>query len=294
MRLGFLGDGPWAHLALIRLLEDDGFDVAFVAPRAVAPDHYLENIARNSGVDIVREVSVNDSNFIRNVRELEIEILVSMSFDQIFRKDILGACPIINCHAGKLPFYRGRNVVNWALINGEKEIGVTVHHVDEGIDTGDIIAQTTLPVGECDTYSSVLEKLYPMCSDLLVQALRSIKNKSSVRIEQKLIHPTGSYCSRRKPGDEIIDWNLSSAEIFNFVRALNGPDLCAATYVEQKLVEIRCVKFFDGSHRYQVAPGTILSRTKDGFLVKTGDSVLEIVSQEDRIIVGKRFESGIE
>ena len=71
-----------------------------------------------------------------------------MSFNQIFRKDIINLTPIgiINCHAGKLPFYRGRNILNWVLINDEKEFGITVHFVDEGIDTGDIILQKTFPI----------------------------------------------------------------------------------------------------------------------------------------------------
>ena len=62
----------------------------------------------------------------------------------------------INCHAGKLPFYRGRNVLNWAIINGESEFGITVHFIDDGIDTGDIIKQKTYPISLNDDYKSIL------------------------------------------------------------------------------------------------------------------------------------------
>src|SRR4030066_979230 len=71
------------------------------------------------------------------------DIFVSMSFNQILKKRIIDMAPrgFINCHAGALPYYRGRNILNWALINDAREFGVTVHYVNEGIDTGDIIAQ---------------------------------------------------------------------------------------------------------------------------------------------------------
>ena len=77
-----------------------------------------------------------------------------MSFDQIFKEEIINIPPlkIINCHAGKLPFYRGRNILNWALINDEKEFGITVHYVDFGIDTGDSILQKNYEITDDDDY----------------------------------------------------------------------------------------------------------------------------------------------
>ena len=76
----------------------------------------------------------------------------------------------VNFHAGKLPFYRGRNVINWAIINGETEIGLTAHVVDEGIDTGDIVLQKTLPIGWTDTYGDVLTRIVDNFPDFVSRA----------------------------------------------------------------------------------------------------------------------------
>ena len=83
-----------------------------------------------------------------------------MSFNQIFKQSIISLpeLGIISCHAGKLLLYRGRNVLNWVLINDEKEFGITVHYIDEGIDTGDIIIQKSFQIKDTDTYKSLLEK----------------------------------------------------------------------------------------------------------------------------------------
>ena len=94
-----------------------------------------------------------------------------MSFNQIFKKEIINLplLKTINCHAGKLPFYRGRNILNWVLINDEKEFGVTVHYMDEGIDTGDIIMQDSFSISGLDDYSTLLLRSYEACAACIVQ-----------------------------------------------------------------------------------------------------------------------------
>ena len=159
-----------------------------------------------------------------------------MSFDQIFKTKLfsLPRLGTINCHAGKLPFYRGRNVLNWVLINDEKEFGITVHYVDEGIDTGDIIIQKVFPIFDSDNCDSLLKVAYENCGLLLQSAINLIINKKVKRIKQDQISKHGLYCSKRIEGDEIINWNNSSREIFNFIRALTLPSILA-----QKLIIIK-------------------------------------------------------
>ena len=109
-----------------------------------------------------------------------------MSFDQIFKSEIiyLSKHKIINCHAGKLPFYRGRNVLNWVLINDE-EFGITVHYVDEGIDTGDIILQKKFPISDQDNYKTLLEKSYRMCK-YFIWSILMIKNNNVMLPNKKI------------------------------------------------------------------------------------------------------------
>ncbi|MDR1522244.1 MAG: hypothetical protein LBS28_05280 [Streptococcaceae bacterium] len=84
---------------------------------------------------------MNSKEVINLLKKYNADLFISMSFNQIFKSEIINLPRLktINCHAGKLPFYRSRNILNWVLINDEKEFGITVHYVDEGIDTGDII-----------------------------------------------------------------------------------------------------------------------------------------------------------
>ena len=104
-----------------------------------------------------------------------------MSFNQIFKREMidLPKYGTINCHAGKLPFYRGRNILNWALINDEKEFGITVHYMDEGIDTGDIIVQRTYPIGEEDDYG-ILCFSDSSSRTLSLLSYRTVTNTSSM------------------------------------------------------------------------------------------------------------------
>ncbi|OEY36955.1 formyl transferase [Campylobacter jejuni] len=96
-----------------------------------------------------------------------------MSFDQIFKEELLKLYPrkIINCHAGKLPFYRDRNILNWALINDEKEFGISVHFIDKGINTGDIILQKTYEIKDSDDYTTLLNLCHKECASLLYESL---------------------------------------------------------------------------------------------------------------------------
>jgi len=218
-----------------------------------------------------------------------------MSFNQIFKSAIINLPRLktINCHAGKLPFYRGRNVLNWALINDEKEFGITVHYVDEGIDTGDIILQKVYPVTDNDNYFSLLEIAYEKCADVLYEAINLIKNGNLQSIPQKAIHPVGFYCTQRKIGDEVLNWNQSSRDIFNFVRAICKPGPMARSYLNGQEMKINKVELIPDASVYKNIIGAIIKKEKDGsFLVKTADSFVRVSEYEynEKIKVGDRFE----
>ena len=141
IRVGYFADGPWSHLAFEKIIKDKSIEVIFIVPRSDTNDNTLKEYSTKYNIDYLHPVSINSTEFIETAKSYNVDLLISMSFNQIFKSSIL-AVPkfgVINCHAGKLPFYRGRNILNWALINDEKDFGITVHFVDEGIDTGDII-----------------------------------------------------------------------------------------------------------------------------------------------------------
>ncbi len=143
LRIGYFGDGPWAHQALDLLSRSERFEVAFIVARNDRPDPVLRQYAEQLEVPFLTHPNVNSEEFLHCIEPYACDLHVSMSFNQIMKARSWSSAPegFINCHAGALPFYRGRNILNWAIINGESRFGVTVHYIDPGIDTGNIILQ---------------------------------------------------------------------------------------------------------------------------------------------------------
>lgn len=285
IKIGYFADGPWSHLAFEKLLKDETIEILFIVPRTDTNDNTLEKFAEQYKIAYLWPMNINSAEFIEIAKSYDVDLFVSMSFNQIFKAPIL-AVPklgVINCHAGKLPFYRGRNILNWALINDEKEFGITVHYVDEGIDTGDIIKQEIFPITDNDDYSSLLDIAYMKCASILYLAIKDIQSGESQRIVQNSIHPVGFYCGRRGPGDEIINWNQTSRSLFNFIRSINKPGPMATTYLDGNEIKINRSRLIDFAPEYICIPGQVIAKTTDGFLIKTVDSFFEILEIESEI-----------
>ena len=278
MRIGLFGDGKWAQLALNKILGDPNFEVSFLVPRYDKPDQVLIKIAETSNIPVLLHGNVNSIDFIEKLAKHNADIFVSMSFDQIFKGELIKLTPygVINCHAGALPYYRGRNVLNWAIINGEDSFGVTVHYVDEGIDTGDIIIQKHVDIAIDDDYSTLLEKAYSNCADALYAALKLISQGNVQITKQESIHPVGFYCGRRIEGDELIDWNWNSRRIYDFIRAITVPGPCARTYLQKDSLAVVKSELIINAPNYIGTPGEVLSKDSRGIVIKTGDSTLRI------------------
>lgn len=289
IRIGYFADGPWSHKALEKIIKDDRIQIAFIVPRFDSKDETLLNYAEKYEIDYFKLENVNSANSLEKISIYQCDLLVSMSFNQIFKSEILEITPlgIINCHAGKLPYYRGRNILNWALINDEKEFGITVHFVDEGIDTGDLILQKIFEIREDDNYGSLLEIAYEECATILYESLVLFLENNVKRIPQDFLHPVGMYCGRRVQGDEVINWNDNSRNIFNFIRSISEPGPKAHTKINGKQVKINRARFINNAPSYIGKPGQILSKTKNGYLVKTKDSFIEVLEVNSKLKIGE-------
>jgi len=276
MKIGYFADGPWSHKA-IETLVAEGYEICFITPRFDTQDPVLKDWAEKLDVPFLISENVNDPEFIKLLHEYNPDLLISMSFNQILRSDIINFAPLgfINCHAGKLPFYRGRNPLNWAIINDEKSIGVTVHFIDEGIDTGDIVTQLEVPILESDNYGTLLDKTIDACPKALLDAVTKLNSGDYERIIQTDIDPIGTYFGRRVVGDEVIDWKLSSRRLHNFIRAITIPGPCARTTLpngdELAIVESTEIK---GAPSYIATTGEVIGRCEDGVVLKTSDTTL--------------------
>ncbi|MBI3506473.1 MAG: methionyl-tRNA formyltransferase [Proteobacteria bacterium] len=279
LAIGYFGHGPWAHRALERILADRDCRVVFVATRRVG-DAVLERLATDAGIPYLMPDAINGEAWRERLAGAGCDLFVSMSFDQIFRRPLLDAPRLgtINCHAGALPFYRGRNILNWAIINGETGFGVTVHRVDEGIDTGDILRQDMVPFGPDATYADVLALAHEACAATLHAALVDLRAGQAVARPQRDIHPVGFYCGRRREGDEWIDWTQSERRVHDFVRALSAPGLYARTLLDGRTLAVARTRRIAGAPAYAGTPGEIVGRTSGGIVVKTGDATIEVLA----------------
>lgn len=294
LNIGYFADGPWSHEAFKKLINDSEIKISFICVRFDTQDDTLKEFAQKYNIDYLKHENINSNEFLELLSSYNCDLFVSMSFNQIFKTKIINMPKFktINCHAGKLPFYRGRNILNWALINDEIEFGITVHFIDEGIDTGDIILQRTFPITDSDDYSTLLEVSYLECANILYDAICMFKNSRVEGISQKTIAPRGFYCSQRKIGDENLDWNQSSRDVFNFVRAICKPGPQARAFINGFEMKINKVKYLDNAPSYKCITGAILNKLNHSFLVKTLDSYIEVLEYEfeGTFKVGDRFE----
>ncbi|HEX6640070.1 MAG TPA: methionyl-tRNA formyltransferase [Thermoanaerobaculia bacterium] len=282
MRILLFGDGPWATKCLTPLC-DAGHEIVAVVLRAHPSETGLATLAQSLGVPTLRPAQVNAAECVATIAGLRPDVNLSIAYDQIFGSAIRATASwFLNVHAGKLPEYRGRNIINWAIINGETEIGVTVHLVDHGIDTGDILLQRILPIAWTDTYGDVLDRIIREIPSLVVESLDLI---GSNQAQPRAQGPGGTYYGGRREGDEWIDWSQSSADVYNKIRGITHPGPGARTMLGEESVIIWRAAYDPRWPRYRATPGEVVGRAPgSGAIVKTGDStvLLQDVQVEGR------------
>lgn len=163
------------------------------------------------------------SEFADSLQRLGADLFLISSYSMILPADWLTmpALGAVNIHGGLLPQYRGANVLNWVLVNGERETGVTIHYVDSGIDTGDVILEKRLAVGFEDTALSLRTKLSALWPSALAEVLPMIEKGDCPRTPQD--QSKAKHWPRRRPEDGHIDWNWPAERIYNLIRALVKP-----------------------------------------------------------------------
>lgn len=273
MRILLFGDGAWAGRSLLRL-EADGHTVLAAVGRARPSDTSLSEAAAGTGVPLLQPSQPNGEEFRQQVKTLAPDLAVSISYDRILRRPLLELPRLgcVNIHAGRLPQYRGRNVINWAILNGETEIGVTAHMMDEGIDTGDILLQRLLPIRWTDTYGDVLARVVDSIPDLVSAAVQGLADGTVVRRVQPAL---GTYFGGRGEGDEWLDWSDTSLNLYNKVRGISRPGPGARTLLCDRPVIIWRAEYDPSWPKYLATPGQIVGRCAEGgVVVKTGDSTL--------------------
>lgn len=272
-RVVLFGDGTWAAETLRRLALD-GHQVVAVVLRTRPSNSALADAARALGVPTLQFPRADAPELRAAVVALAPDVLLSVAFNEILRAPLLQVARrgALNVHAGRLPQYRGRNVINWALINGETQLGVTAHLMDEGIDTGDILVQRLLPVGWTDGYGDVLARVIAVVPEVAAEAVAKMARGDGAGTPQA--NDQSTYFGGRGPDDEWLDWTATSRLLHNKVRAITRPGPGARTMLGRTAVTIWRALWEPDWPRYIATPGQVVGRRPDGVLVKTGDSTL--------------------
>ena len=214
---------------------------------------------------ICTKIEKDDSEKIRNLKP---DLIMSIGWRRLIPKSVfqIPRFKTINLHDGLLPQYRGFAPINWAIINGETEIGVTIHYIDESADTGDIILQKQITIDNEKTAKEAYDELLDLSSTMIHQTIELIENGNVVTKKQK--PNEGFFCSRRFPEDGKINWNESRTDIFNLIRALSDPYPNAYCNFNEKIIHIKKARLTDQDFRGP--PGRICSINDDGIVVTCG------------------------
>ncbi len=227
--------------------------------------------ALKRNLKIFEPLKLKDPEFLKFLRELYLDLIVVFAYGKILSKEVL-EIPKEGCwniHLSLLPKYRGASPVQWALLNGEKETGVTIMLMDEGMDTGPILLQKTLSVTEEDTTSSLLQKL-----TLLAKA--SLRETLSLWKEGKIIPQPQpeegvSYAPLIKKEDGYFTFEEPAEKILRKLRALQ-PWPGVFTYYKGKLLKVHSAEFHPLEVRFP--PSQVLKISSQGILVATSEAAL--------------------
>ena len=281
MKIVFMGTPDFSVNALENIVKA-GHDVVGVITQPDKPKgrggkmQYtpVKEKALELGLDVYQPQRVKETEFIEKLKEMNHDAIVVIAFGQILPKAILDmpkyGC--INVHASLLPKYRGAAPIQWSVIDGEKETGVTTMYMNEGLDTGDIIDKVVVPIDKKETGGSLFDKLAIEGGKLILKTLIELENGTAVRTPQD--DSKSNYAGMINKQLGKIDFNKSANEIERLIRGLN-PWPSAYTKMDGKTLKIWDADVDDSEN--DSAPGTITEVGKDFIRVATGKGSLKIL-----------------
>ncbi|RCX23065.1 methionyl-tRNA formyltransferase [Fontibacillus phaseoli] len=283
MNIVFMGTPAFAVPSLEALLKE-GYHVVGVVTQPDRPQGRkkvltptpVKEAALKHGLPVLQPQRLRSPEAVEELAALKPDLIVTAAYGQILPKTVLDlpkyGC--LNVHGSLLPKYRGGAPIQRSIINGERETGITLMYMAEGLDTGDMIAKSIIPIEDEDTAGSIFEKLSVVGAELLIEQLPLILDGTADRIPQN--DAESSYAPNLSRDDERIDWNASSRDIYNRVRGL-VPFSGGFTTWDGEVFKVWSVA--NPSQREKgassgQAPGTVLELSPAGIEVKTGDGTV--------------------
>lgn len=294
MKVIFMGT-PDFSVGTLEALIEAGHDVVLAVTQPDKPKGRgkemqftpVKECAIAHGIPVFQPVKVREASCIEELRTYKADIMVVVAFGQILPKEILEMTPYgcVNVHASLLPKYRGAAPIQWAIINGESESGVTTMQMNEGLDTGDMLLKTVLPLEDTETGGSLHDKLAEAGAQLCVETLAGLEKGTIVPEPQG--EATTDYAKMLDKQLGNIDWSKTAIEIERLIRGLS-PWPSAYTNWNGKVMKIWSAKAIDGIKKSET--GTIVKVEKDAFYVQTGAGYLQV--NELQIPGKKRMDAG--
>lgn len=295
MKIVFMGTPEFAVPCLQKII-DEGHEVLAVVTQPDKPKGRgkklsmppVKELALKYDIEVYQPLKAREESFVNKLKEINPDLIVVVAFGQILPKSILDipnfGC--VNVHASLLPKYRGAAPLNWVIINGEEKTGVTTMYMDVGLDTGDMILKSEIPLDDEITAGELHDKMMIDGADVLKETIQLIAQGKAPREKQNDDETCYSPIMDKSLGN--IDWSKSAKDIHNLVRGVNPWPSAYTTYGDQTM-KIWKTKVLDKNS--DKTPGSILNVDKDGLDVCTGQGVIRIseiqMSGKKRMIVSE-------
>ncbi|MBN2539028.1 MAG: methionyl-tRNA formyltransferase [Deltaproteobacteria bacterium] len=277
MNILFMGTPEFAIPSLKALVEN-GYNVVGAVtqpdkPKGRGRKHIAPPVkmcALELGIPVYQPDRVRSEDFLDTFRKISPDMVILVAFGQILPEEIIRFPRLgcLNVHPSLLPNYRGAAPINWAIINGDKETGVTIMHMDEGVDSGDILLQEKTDIGADERFDDLHEKLSAMGSELLIRAVKGVIAGTTSATPQDTSLVT--FAPRLARGAGHIDWNDDSEKIVNLIRGLSSRP-GAYSFLRDKKLKIFYAVAGKGKSSGEKAPGTPGKLMEAGLQVATRD-----------------------
>lgn len=234
----------------------------------------VKEVAIKNNIPVLSPVKLKDEY--QSIIDLNPDIIITCAYGQILPEELIYApkYDTVNVHASLLPKYRGGAPIHHAIINGEKETGITIMFTDKGMDSGDIITKQVLPIGENDTYDVISKKMSKIGANLLREVLPQIFNKTCKREKQNDEEKTIANVIKRE--DEHLDFNKSAKEVHNKIRGLSSiPG--AYAILDDNQIKIFLSSLDNCYNVNGILPGTITRTDKDSIYIACSDQEIRIL-----------------
>lgn len=237
------------------------------------------NPVKQKAIDLNLEIyqpeNINSKESIAKISEIEPDFIVVVAYGQILKESILDIpkYDCLNIHASLLPHYRGAAPLNWVIINGEKETGITIMKMTKGLDSGDMIIKKAIPITDKDDSVTIHDKLSKLGSELIVEAIESIVSDKAQYTQQK--HEESSYAPMLNKELGKINWSKSGLEIKRLVKGLK-PWPMAYTFYKDQQVKLHKISIELAEHNY-----------KAGFIERVSDEGIWVAVKDGYVIIEK-------